>query len=56
LILSDNKFFGYEIKYGKIEKERYPFTAYYLTKDVIDENAYPVPLFLADIGKSEKAI
>jgi hypothetical protein len=50
------KNYGYEIKYGKLEKERYPFKVFYITKDAMDENAYPAPLFLAGIEKSENAI
>jgi hypothetical protein len=56
LILEHGKNYGYEIKYGKLEKERYPFKVSYITKDTVDENAYPAPLFLAGIEKSENAI
>jgi hypothetical protein len=56
LILKDKKFHGYEIKYGKLEKRKYPFTVSYITKDTMDENAYPASLFLAGIEKSEKVI
>ncbi|MEA2054873.1 MAG: AAA family ATPase [Candidatus Thermoplasmatota archaeon] len=56
LILEHGKNYGYEIKYGKLEKERYPFKVFYITKDAMDENAYPAPLFLAGIEKSENAI
>jgi len=56
VISKDKKFYGYEIKYGKLKKEKYPFITSYITKDVIDENTYPVSLFLAGLEKSEKSI
>ena len=56
LISKDGKFHGYEIKYGKLKKGRYPFKVYYITKDTADEDAYPASLFLAGIEKSENAI
>jgi len=57
LLISENKrFYGYEIKYGKTKKEKYPFIVSYITKDTIDENTYPAPLFLAGIEKSKNTI
>ena len=55
-VLKDKKFYGYEFKYGKLEKRKYPFTVSYITKDTMDKNAYPASLFLAGIEKSEKVI
>jgi hypothetical protein len=56
VLLKDKKFYGYEIKYGKIKKEKYPFITSYITKDIIDENTYPTSLFLTCLEKSEKSI
>ena len=56
VLLNDKKFYGYEIKYGKLQKEKYPFITAYITKDVIDENTYPASLFLSGLEKSEKSI
>lgn len=56
LILKDGEFYGYEIKYGKLKKARYPFKIYYITEDTIDDNAFPASLFLAGIEKSENVI
>jgi len=56
VISKDQKFYGYESKYGKLQKETYPFDTTYITKDTIDEHAYPAALFLAGLEKSEKTI
>ncbi len=56
VISKDKKFYGYEIKYGKQQKAKYPFITSYITKDIIDENTYPSSLFLAGLEKSEKTI
>ena len=44
------------MKYGKLQKERFPFMVSYITKDTIDDNAYPASLFLAGIEKSSHTI
>jgi predicted AAA+ superfamily ATPase len=56
LISNDKKFYGFEIKYGKPKKQKYPFPVSYITKDVVDEESYPAPLFLAGIKKSGNTI
>ena len=56
LIKKDRNFYGYEIKYGKLQKGKFPFMVSYITKDTIDDNAYPASLFLAGIEKSSHTI
>lgn len=56
VISNDQKFYGYECKYGKLQKETYPFNTIYITKDTIDEHVYPASLFLAGLEKSKKTI
>jgi len=56
VISKDKKFYGYEVKYGKLQKGKFPFVVSYITKDTIDDNAYPASLFLAGIEKSSHTI
>jgi uncharacterized protein len=56
VISSDQKFYGYESKFGKLKKEKYPFETRYITKDTIDKKTYPASLFLAGLKKSNKSI
>ncbi len=56
VLLEKGKFFGVEVKYGKLRKLRYPFEVIYLTKDEVGENIYPVSLYLAGLEKSKKVI
>jgi predicted AAA+ superfamily ATPase len=56
LIKKDREFYGYEIKYGKLQKGKFPFMVSYITKDTIDDNVYPASLFLAGIEKSSHTI
>lgn len=56
VIARNKKFYGYEVKYGKLQKGEFPFMVFYITKDTIDDNAYPASLFLAGIEKSSRSI
>ena len=56
VISKDKRLYGYEIKYGKLQKNKYPFITSYISKDTIDENTYPTSLFLAGLEKSKKSI
>ena len=56
VISKDKKFYGYEVKYGKLQKGKFPFEVFYITKDTIDDNVYPASLFLAGIEKSSHTI
>ncbi|PKK85186.1 MAG: hypothetical protein CVT48_06640 [Thermoplasmata archaeon HGW-Thermoplasmata-1] len=56
LLHENMKWHGFEVKYGKVEREKYPFPVFYLTKDTFSEDSYPVSLFLAGLEKSEKSI
>ncbi len=56
VIRKNDKFYGFEVKYGKLKKAKYPFPVYYITKDTIDENVYPASLFLSGIKKSSHTI
>lgn len=56
VMLKDNSFYGFESKYGKLEKARYPFKTLYLTKDTMDEDALPASLFLFGLEKGPGCI
>jgi len=56
LIRRNSNFYGFEVKYGRIKEQRYPFKVSYITRDTIDENLYPASLFLLGVEKSEKII
>ena len=56
VISKDKKFYGYEVKYGKLKKEKFPFSVIYITKDIIDEKVYPASVFLTGIEKSRRTI
>jgi uncharacterized protein len=56
VISKDNKFYGFETKYGKLKKGKFPFLVYFITKDTIDDDAYPASLFLTGIEKSRNSI
>jgi len=56
VISKDNKFYGYEVKYGKLEKEKFPFPVIYITKDIIDKKVYPASVFLMGVEKSRHTI
>ena len=56
VVRKNDKFYGFEVKYGKLKKVKYPFPVYYITKDTIDENVCPASLFLSGIKKSSHTI
>ena len=56
LIRENNGFYGFEVKYGRVKKHRYPFKVSYITRDTIGEDLYPASLFLLGVEKSEKII
>ena len=56
VLLKNGGFYGFETKYGKVEKNRYPFDTLYLSRDTLDKDTIPVSLFLAGLKKSEKSI
>ena len=51
VMLKDNSFYGFESKYGKLERGRYPFKTLYLTKDIMDDDAHPASLFMLGLEK-----
>jgi predicted AAA+ superfamily ATPase len=51
VMLKDNSFCGFESKYGKLERGRYPFKTFYLTKDIMDDDVQPTSLFLLGLEK-----
>lgn len=55
-VLENGRFYGYEVKYGKLERKRYPFSTVYVTKEEVAEDAYPASLLLAGIEKSENSV
>jgi len=56
VLARDRTFYGYESKYGKPRKEKYPFSVMYITKDMVDDQMYPAPLFLAGLEKSDRSL
>ena len=56
VLFKDGKFYGFETKYGKVEKSRYPFQTTYLSMDTIDKDTIPASLFLAGLKKSGNSI
>ena len=56
VILKNRKFYGFETKYGKVKKTRYPFTPVYISRDTLDKDVIPASLFLAGIQKNEKSL
>lgn len=49
----DGSFYGFESKYGKLEKAKMPFKTIYLTKSEMDQDSLPVSLYLMGIKKSK---
>ena len=56
VMLKDRAFWGFESKYGKLGKTKYPFKTIYLTKDTMGEDAVPASLFLFGLKKSKGCI
>ena len=57
VLFERGRFFGIEVKYGKVKKYRYPFDVIYISKDEIEgNNVLPASLYLAGIEKSKKVI
>lgn len=56
VMLKNNTFHGFESKYGRLKKTKYPFKTIYLTKDEMDEDAMPASLFLFGLKKSKGCI
>ncbi len=56
VLLKNGRFYGFETKYGKVEKSKYPFDTLYLSHDTLDRDTIPASLFLAGLKKSEKCI
>ena len=50
------KFFGIEVKYGKVKRKTYSFPVIYLSKDELGEDTVPVSLYLYGLEKSERSI
>ncbi|WP_258084626.1 ATP-binding protein [Thermococcus thermotolerans] len=56
VIKERGKFFGIEVKYGKVKKKRYSFPVLYLSKDELGEDTVPVSLYLYGLEKSARSI
>ena len=56
VMLKNDKFYGFESKYGKLKKHKYPFETLYLTKDFIEDDALPASLFLFGLKKGTGCI
>ncbi|WP_099210225.1 ATP-binding protein [Thermococcus henrietii] len=56
VIKERGKFFGIEVKYGKVKRNTYPFPVIYLSKDELGDDTVPVSLYLYGLKKSRKSI
>ena len=57
LVIKERKFFGLEVKYGKLERKEYPFDVIYISKDEIEGNkVVPASLYLFGLKKSERGL
>jgi len=56
VLLSENGFHGYEVKYGKVERAGYPFPVTYMSKDSLDRDAIPASVFLYGLEKGRWCI
>ncbi|ALM74797.1 DUF4143 domain-containing protein [Thermococcus barophilus] len=56
VVREGEKFFGIEVKYGKVKRKRYPFPTLYVSKDELGEDTVPVSLYLLGLKKSGRSI
>ncbi|MCD6373793.1 MAG: ATP-binding protein [Thermococcus sp.] len=56
VIKERGKFFGIEVKYGKVKRKTYPFPVIYLSKDELGDDIVPVSLYLYGLKKSRRSI
>ena len=56
VIKEGGRFFGIEVKYGKVKRKNYPFPVIYLSKDELGEDTVPVSLYLYGLKKRERSI
>ncbi|QDA31121.1 ATP-binding protein [Thermococcus indicus] len=56
VIKEHGKFFGIEVKYGKVKRKTYSFPVIYLSKDELGKDTVPVSLYLYGLEKSRRSI
>ncbi|CAD5243957.1 ATP-binding protein [Thermococcus camini] len=56
VVREGGKFFGIEVKYGKVKRKRYPFPTLYVSKDELGKDTVPVSLYLLGLKKSGRSM
>ncbi len=56
LMLKNGAFYGFETKFGRLRRRKYPFPVMFISRDEMDENSLPASVFLAGIEKSDRNI
>ena len=53
VLLEKDGFHGFEIKYGKVERSKFPFPVLYISKDTLGEDTIPTSVFLYGLVKGQ---